>query len=217
MADVYVVLDNVQYRRRYFQNRNKIRTKDGWQWLTVLLKKEDRDELLIKDAKIFLEDLKWKKKNLESIYHNYCRVRYFRYFWDEFESIYSKNYSRLLDLNLDLLRFIFEKLAIAKKILLASTLDVSSKKGDLLFDICKTLNAKTYISGISGRDYLNFQKFGNNGIKIMFQEFYHPIYKQLYEPFIPCMSSIDLLFNYGDKSREILLSPETPRLDYQIE
>jgi hypothetical protein len=60
------------------------------------------------------------------------------------------------------------------------------------------------VSGVSGKDYLDLQKFSDSGIKVIFQEFYHPIYAQLHEPFIPCMSVIDLLFNYGDQSLEII-------------
>lgn len=204
MADIYVVLDNVQYCRRYFQNRNKIRIKDGWQWVTVPLKKENRDELLIKDAKILRGELKWKQKNIQSIYHNYCRSKYFKYFWGEFKSIYTENYVYLLDLNLALIRFFLEKLGIKKDILLASNLNISGKKGDLMFNICRALKADRYISGVSGKDYLDFQKFNSNGIEIIMQEFHHPIYSQPYEPFVCCMSIIDLLFNYGNKSLDII-------------
>ena len=210
MADVFAVLDNVQYRRRYFQNRNKIRTKNGWQWVSVPLEKEDRDELLIKDAVIFNNDSKWGKKNIESIYHNYCKAPYFKYGWDEFKDIYSKEYLYLSDMNLALLRFIFEKLGIKREIQFASTLNVSGDKGDLILNICKALNAKTYISGISGKEYLDLKLFHDAGINVIFQEFHHPIYKQLHEPFIPCMSVIDLLFNYGDKSLDIINGIDVP-------
>lgn len=204
MADVYVVLDNVQYRRRYFQNRNKIRTKTGWQWVIVPLEKEDRDELLIKDTRIANEDLKWKKKNIESIYHNYCKTPYFNYWWDEFKDVYNKNYLLLVEFNLALLRLFFNKLGIKREIQLASTLNVSGYKGDLILNICKALNAETYISGISGREYLDVKLFHDAGINVVFQEFHHPIYKQLYDPFIPCMSVIDLLFNNGEESLNII-------------
>ena len=204
MADVYVVLDNVQYTRRYFHNRNKIRTKQGWLWLTVPVEKENRDDLIIKETKIFQEDLKWKNKNLESIYHNYRKAEYFKNYWDDLYHIYNKEYTYLLELNLSLLKLIFEKLRIKKEIQLASDLNVSGNKGDLIFNICKSLGATTYISGISGRDYLDFNKFQKEGIDVVIQEFYHPIYKQLYEPFIPCLSIIDLLFNHGDKSLDII-------------
>lgn len=213
MADVYVVLDNVQYRRRYFQNRNKIRTKDGYQWMTVPLEKEDRDELLIKDARIANEDLKWKKRNIENIYHNYCKTPYFKYYWDEFKDIYSKDYLLLAELNFALLSFFFKKLGIKREIQLTSTLNVSGDKGDLILNICKALNAETYISGISGKEYLDLKLFHDASINVVFQEFHHPIYKQLHEPFIPCMSVIDLLFNHGDKSLDIINGIGVPVMD----
>lgn len=213
MANMYVVLDDVQYRRRYFQNRNKIRTKEAWQWLTVPLQKENRNELLIKDAQVFNEDLKWKSKNLESIRLNYCKAKYFKYYWDEFKYIYSKPHSHLLDLNLSLLKFFFEKIGIKSKIQLSSDLKASGIKGDLIFNICKTVNAKIYISGISGKDYLDIQEFSKNGIKVIIQKFHHPIYKQLHEPFIPCLSIIDLLFNHGDKSLGIINGINVPVME----
>lgn len=213
MADVYVVLDNVQYRRRYFQNRNKIRTKKGWQWVTVPLENENRDELLIKDAVIFNGDSKWKNKNIESVYHNYCKAPYFRWFWDELKDIYSKDYLLLVEFNLTLLKFFFKKLGIKREIQLASTLNVLGDKGDLILNICKALNAETYISGISGKEYLDLKLFNDAGINVVFQEFHHPIYKQLYEPFIPCMSVIDLLFNHGDKSLDIINGIGVPVMD----
>lgn len=213
MADVYVVLDNVQYRRRYFQNRNKIRTKQGWQWATVPLEKENRAELLIKDVKIFREDLKWKHKNLEKIYHNYCKAKYFTYFWGAFEAIYNRDFSHLRNLNLQLLNFFFEKLGIKIEICFVSDMNVSGKREDLILNICKAIGAKTYMSGISGKEYLDLQAFSDNGINVIIQQFHHPIYEQLYEPFLPCMSIIDLLFNHGDRSLDIINGFGVPVMD----
>lgn len=204
MADIYVVLDNVQYRRRYFQNRNKIRTKDGWQWVTVPLEKETRDNLLIKDAKIFNGTLKWKDRNTDTIYHNYCQAKYFNRYWDEFKVLYITDFPHLIDLNMQLLDFFFQQLGIKKKILFASSLGVSGEKGDLILNICTTLKAEVYISGISGRDYLDLARFKDKGIEVTVQDFHHPLYRQLHEPFIACMSVIDLLFNYGEESLDII-------------
>lgn len=204
LAEVYVILDNVQYRRRYFQNRNKIRTKEGWQWLTVPVAKESRDALLIKDATINNAALNWKSKNIQSLYHNYHRAPYFNNYWDEFKASYEKEFLTLTDLNLSLLKFFFKALNMTKDILLASELKVSGEKGELIFNICTALRATTYVSGISGKEYLDLKQFQEADINIVFQEFHHPIYKQLYNPFIPCMSALDLLFNYGEKSLDII-------------
>lgn len=204
LADAYIVLDNVQYRRRYFQNRNKIRTNDGWQWLVVPLVKEIRDELLVADAEIFKDDLEWRENNLKRVYHNYRKAKYFKQYWNEFAGIYSHRHEFLADLNIDLIKFFLKSLGIKKEIIFASKFNVAGQKGDLIFNICKSLGAKVYVSGISGKDYLDLAKFSDNGIEVMIQEFHHPVYEQLYQPFFPCMSIIDLLFNYGDKSLDII-------------
>lgn len=204
MADIYVVLDNVQYRRRYFQNRNKVKTRDAWQWLIVPLEKETRDNLLIKDAKIFNGTLKWRNRNIDIIYYNYCKAKCFNEYWQEFKALYTAGFSHLIALNMNLLDFFFRKLGIKKKILFASGLGVGGGKGDLIFNICDALNAKVYISGVSGKDYLDLPRFKEKGIKVVVQEFHHPLYQQLHGPFIPCMSVIDLLFNHGEKSLGII-------------
>jgi hypothetical protein len=95
-------------------------------------------------------------------------------------------------------------LGLKPKIIKASSLKAQGKASDLLLGICRELTAHTYISGISGKEYLKSDDFQNSGIKVVFQEFHHPVYKQLYEPFIPCMSAIDLVFNHGDKSLDII-------------
>lgn len=212
-ADTFVVLDDVQYRRRYFQNRNKIRTKDGWQWLIVPLEKEDRDELLIKDARVFREDLRWRKDNLEAVRLNYSKAGHFREYWEEFQNIYARDFEFLIDLNMALINFFLQKLNLTAKVVFSSQISATGFKSDLILDICLRSGAKTYISGISGKDYLSLDTFMENGIEVIFQEFHHPIYKQLHEPFIPCMSAVDLLFNHGNKSLDIINGINTPVME----
>lgn len=210
MADVFVVLDNTQYRRRYFQNRNKIRVKEGWQWVTVPVTSGDRDATMIKDVLISDDDARWREDNIESIYHAYCKAPYFDEYWPGLKRIYSEPIRSLRDLNLALIMFFFEKLGIDKKPVLASGLDVSGRKGDLILDICLALKANTYVSGISGQDYMDMGKFADSGVSVLVQEFHHPVYRQRHEPFIPCMSVIDILFNCGDKSMDAINGKGVP-------
>ena len=83
-------------------------------------------------------------------------------------------------------------------------LNVNSQKGDLILDICKELGATGYLSGGSGKGYLDPIKFAQNSVDLIFQEFHHPVYRQLHSPFIPCMSAIDLMFNWGPASLDVL-------------
>ena len=213
MADTYIVLDNVQYRRRYFQNRNKIRTDKGWQWLTVPIENEDRNTLQIKDARICNVNDKWKRKNLESIFNHYHRAQFFDTYWDQFKTIYLGNHEHLMEFNVAIIKFFLETLYIRTEIRFASEMNVNGKKGDLILNLCLAAGAGEYISGISGHDYLDLEKFEKSGIKVVFQEFHHPIYTQCHEPFIPCMSVVDLLFNYGPDSSKIINGVSVPVIE----
>lgn len=216
MADVLVLLDNVQYRKNYYQNRNKIRTHSGFSWLTVPVKKHPLDTS-IKD--VMIDNTKhWKKKCWKTLSLNYKNAPYFSKYSDFFFKVYSRDWELLAELNIEIIRQLFTFFDIKIKLIKASNLNnISGKGDDLLLTICKELRAKKYLSGISGREYMNAQKFERSGITVTYQEFFHPIYHQCYQPFIPCLSALDLLFNLGDKSKEILLNPKSPRLKYLIE
>jgi hypothetical protein len=97
-------------------------------------------------------------------------------------------------------------LGMDAKLLWASDLDVSGSGTELLLSICRQLSAGVYISGTRGRNYLDESKFQQHDIQVEYQDFQHPEYFQVCKPFIPNMSVIDLLFNYGDKSKEIISS-----------
>jgi len=204
-ADVFVMLDHVQYRRRYFQNRNRISTTQGSIWLTVPVLVKGKYDQLINQVRIDNEGHpRWKQKCWHSIAHSYTKTAYFSHHADFFEDLYKKEWDRLVGLNESIIRYLLKALGIKVTIVQSSTLHVTQEKGDLILEICKKLGAETYLSGISGKDYLDVERFAEQGIQLKFQEFHHPIYQQLHEPFQPCMSAIDLLFNYGPASLDII-------------
>ena len=190
-ADVFVVLDNVQFRKNYFQNRNKIKTKDGWAWLTVPVKKHPL-KTKIKDIEISYNH-NWVQGYLDLIRRNYKKTKYFTNYFPELEKIILKKYKYLADLNLELIKFILKHFKIETKVVRVSELKLSENKSgsDLILEICQKLSAETYLSGTSGKDYLNIYDFESAGIKVIFQEFDYSD---------ETLSSIDLLFNYGPKS-----------------
>ena len=105
-----------------------------------------------------------------------------------------------------MIKFILQKLGIHTKLHISSELLDNLGQGgtNVNLNICKKLNADVYLSGVLGKDYLDVSEFEKENIKVKFQDFKHPVYKQLYEPFIPNMSSIDLLFNHGKDSLNII-------------
>ena len=203
LADTIVILDDIQYRHQYFQNRNKIRTKDGWTWLIIPVKHQSLGDWHINSVEID-NKIRWKRKITGSIEVNYSKSPYFNDYWSDLKDIFNQDYTHIFKINMEIIKFILRSFDIHTEIRYSSEFGVVSKKSDLILDICKQAGATTYISGVSGRDYLDIQQFLNNSISIQFQEFHHPIYPQRYLPFIPCMSAIDLLFNHGPDSKDIM-------------
>lgn len=203
-SDVFVLVDNVQFQKKEFQNRNRIRTKEGWMWLTVpvLVKRrfyQNINEVLINNNET------WKKRHLRSILINYSKAPYFKELKDDIIEIYSKNYSNLIEINQTIINFVIDKLKIKTKTFLGSDIGIKGKKTDLIIDICKKTDCKTYLSGPTGRKYVDVKKFDEVNLNHLFQNFIHPTYKQQFKPFIPNMSILDILLNEGpEKSKEII-------------
>ncbi len=203
-ADVIVLYNSTQFKKNDFQNRNKIKTKHGWSWITVPVRYNFGDK--ISEIKISY-NTSWKEKHLFLIKENYLESKYYKKYIGEIEQIYSVCSDNLSDLNIKLIKFLFDKLKINKKIILSTELAVKSKSSEALLEICLKLNASTYVSGIDGRNYLNQEIFRNANIEVEFQEYKHPEYSQLNkDKFEPFMSVLDLLFNEGPNSLNIIKS-----------
>ncbi len=206
-CDTFVFLDNVQYKEREFQNRNKIRTKDGWSWLTVPVISQGKGRQNIRDVKIDNE-IAWQRKHLGALRSAYAKADFFDKYYSFFEKVLARDWEYLKDLNFEISRFILSDLNISTPICFESDLKVNALSSERIVDICRQLKADTYLSGAGGRDYLDEKLFAGENIKLLYQDFKHPEYKQCYQPFEPYMSIIDLLFNHGKHSREILFSTE---------
>ena len=201
MSDIFVLLDNVQFEKNYFQNRNKIKGSNGAFWLTVPVK-DKSSKKLIKDVKI--DNHKWKSPYLKSIELAYKKAPYFNDYFPSFSRLFDKDYELLAELNKKIIKYFMRHFRLNTQIIEASKLDVEGNKTKLLLDICKTLNADTYLSGTSGRDYLDLNLFKKENIRVIFQDFHHPMYPQLWKKFVFNLSALDLLFNQGEKSRKYI-------------
>jgi len=206
-VDVFVLLDTVQYRHKYFQNRNRIRSHQGICWLTVPVLLKGRGRPLFRDVQINPWDLRWREKCWRSISLNYTRARFFEAHAEFFQGVYSRKWELLVDLNVELLRYLFHVLGITASVVRASELRASGTGPELIVNIAQELGADGYLSGISGiagRGTVPEELFQRRGIAVRYQAFHHPIYRQLHHPFLPGMSVIDLLLNYGPESLAII-------------
>jgi len=201
-ADVFVIYDNTQYKRSDFQNRNRIRTKEGWIWRTVPVQFELGDRI----NQVRIDNKKnWMEKHWRSISFNYSNAPYFADYKDIFAGAYSRKEEFLSEFNIGLIKLIFSVLGINTRLVIASELmPLRSKGTQALIDICKACGCDHYISGREGRYYLDQDLFEEQKITVEYQDFAHPVYKQVYADFEPNMSVIDHIFNCGPRSMEIV-------------
>lgn len=212
LSDLYVYLDSVQFEKDSFTNRNKIKLAYGDAWLTVPLKLKGHFKKTAKEIEIDNAQ-NWRKAHFKSICLNYKKAPFFNRYSDFFNDTYKKDWQYLTDLNEYMLLWFLKELDINVEYHKSSELNFEGHKSDLVLDMCKKLEAKLFIFGALGRDYAKEEDFSQKGIKIYFQDYNHPAYPQLYNNFLPYMSIVDLLFNCGDKSLEILMQGNITKQD----
>jgi len=202
-VELFVFLDDVQFRKKGWQNRNRIRINDG----TTLLSIPVHTHSYPKINEVTIDNEKnWSIRHKKSILYNYARAPYFDEIKDFVESIFEKKFQYLVDLNTEIIKFIMNELEIKSKIVFSSELEISKKGSDRVLDICKAVGADHYITGTFwAESNLRVEEFKKSNIDVEFQKFQHPIYKQIHGEFIPEMSIIDLLFNEGRKEAKKIL------------
>ena len=211
-ADVFIFLDTVQFKKHEWQNRNRIRTRDGWQWLTVPIidrfpERIDRVEINAKTD--------WQRKHCQALRLHYGRAP----FWDplgpELVALLESPWPRLSELNVAVTDLLCRHLGIKTPRLLASSLpacagtaDRSAREDptDRLIDLCRDVGGTAYLAGQSGPSYMDVGRFAEVGIDAQVQVYTHPKYPQRYQPFVSHLAVIDLLFNCGPESLTVLRS-----------
>jgi len=217
LSETFIIVDLVQYVKRGpfgWINRNRIRTSQGWIWLTVPVKTSGKFYQSIMETEID-NSTDWARKHLKSIERNYQKTPYFNEYFEPLQDIYRKQWGWLAELNEAIIRYIINALGMKVKIIRASQLGLdyklpgadnknNSSGTDLIIQICRKVNSDSYLHGKHGQDYVDGNKMNQSGVLSYFQDFHHPIYQQSHKPFMPEMSVIDLLFNCGDKSLDII-------------
>jgi hypothetical protein len=200
-SEVFVFLDDVKYTKQDWRNRNRIRinNKVGWIYLTVPVIKTN-ENTLIKDVRINYKE-NWIEKQKNILKAVYKKTKYFEEIYLIIKKHLNQKYVNLIDLDVNLILEICKYLKINRKILFSSNLEVKTKDKNLrLIEICKKTEIDYFYDGAAAEAFIDLKQFNKEGIKIEFQNYIHSEYKQLFEPFIPYMSIIDLLFNYGKSS-----------------
>ena len=207
-AEYFVILDNVQFEKNYFQNRNKIMNNGEAMWIGIPIQTKGHMNGTIASTLIATQtNPKWKHKYLQTIKSNYGKHPYFSEIYPIVEEIFSKDTDKLYDINVEIIKKFSDKLGFHPTFVRATDLDANGAKSDLVLNICKKMGATRYIAGPSGRDYMDLQSFKEAGIEVVFNDYKHPEYPQKkVEKFVPYLSTLDLLMNCGfEESRRIII------------
>ena len=197
-ADIYVVLDNVQYVRRnkeQWTNRDRIKTRNGKRWITANVKKADSqakiNEICLSD------DHNWRSKCKNILQTNYREATYYGEINQYVSKIFDYKCKFLVDFNIHAIQIINSILDIKIEVILASDLHLEGKKDELNISIMKKIGCTQYLSGMGAKAYCNEKLYEESGIKILWQDFEHPVYPQLFGEFVSYLSIIDFLYNCG--------------------
>lgn len=199
-SDIFVLLDDAQYTKNCWQNRNKIKTARGWMYLTVPVL--DPFGKQIRDVRINTQE-RWRAKHWNALRTNYARAPYFRRHASAFEALYRREWETLHELNVVLLTLLLDLLGIRTPLVRSSELGVPGRGSERVADICARLGATVYLSGdYAAGNHLDARALAARGIAIQLQGWECVEYPQQHmgAGFVPDLSIVDLLFNQGEDS-----------------
>jgi hypothetical protein len=209
-VDEFILLEDVQYTRRDWRNRNLIKTPTGLKWLTIPVIQKGNREMEIREITVSGPD--WQKQHWDDLHRYYSGALYFSEYGEEFREIYLNNKEKLLtEINC---KFIIEvNRILGIKTLISRSTDYASvgKKNTKLISLCKACGADTYLSGPSAKSYIDETLFDAEGIRLEWMDYDgYPEYRQLYPPFKHEVSILDLIFNAGPQAADYMKSFKTP-------
>jgi hypothetical protein len=203
-AGCFVLLDNVQYKRREWQNRNRIKTPQGVQWLTVPVSGEYL--ALISEVRVEQGE-SWRHKHWETLRRAYHRAPCWEGAAASLELFYAAPRGQLSEVNGASITWLREQLGIITPLRWASQLEgLSEDPTGRLVEICRAVGADTYLSGVDGTKYMDLDQFAAAGIEVIFQHYEHPAYPQLFGEFASHLSALDLVLNCGPQGLDVLRS-----------
>lgn len=201
ISDAMLLLDTVQYEKNEWQNRNRIKTAQGAQWITVPVNYRFPQTI----REVGIADRRWPRKLCRSIEQAYAKAPYTADYWPEIKRILNEPFDLLRDLNAELIGLLGGNLGCTAPLKLASDLGVTNTDPtERLLELCEAMDADGYLSGQEGRAYLDRDKFASRGVSLYFQAVEAPVYAQLHGDFASHLSVLDLLFNLGPEAAALV-------------
>lgn len=193
-SDIYVFLDDAQFSNDNMHHWNRVKTPQGECRMKIPVEYKFGDHINQVRTK---DELKWKKKHLKTLEMNYLRANAFQEIFPQFKELLLTHYDNLADMNIEINKWICSGFGLKPKFYRTSEMHINTAKEDRVIDICLAVGGKRYISGNGARAYQVDEHFSDRGVTLQYTN-YHPFeYKQLWKEFIPNMSILDYLLNYG--------------------
>jgi hypothetical protein len=206
-ADLFIFYDDVQYDKRGWRNRNQIKTSHGKQWLTIPVHSRgtQTENIPIHQIRIAWDD-PWNESHLKALRQSYSKAPHFDEFLPLLEAFYRRQDEFLADFTIDFSIALARALKNTHTRFMRSShiAGITGRKTDRLIQILVSVGATHYISGPSARDYIESEKFDRAGITLEYMQYDYPEYPQLYPPFDPYVSILDLLFMTGRKASQYI-------------
>jgi hypothetical protein len=193
-ADLFILLDTVQFKKNEWQNRNRVRTAQGWQWLTVPVLHHFGQRI---DEVVINPTAAWKAQHLRALDMHYVRAPYRDRYLAQLRDLYSSPWKKLSDLNKATVQWLLEAYGITTPVQSAADFAARDEPTDRLIDLCRAVGATQYLAGPGAEHYMDKPRFESSGVRLEIQAFQHPVYRQVYEPFEPNLSALDLLLMSG--------------------
>lgn len=202
-ADVFVILDTVPFSKGDWQNRNRLKTAQGWQWITVPVRHVSGQVLM--DVEIENGRGDWRRKHRNALKTHYAATPFYEEVRDTLDPLWDREWARLAPLAEASTRGLVRLAGITTPIQLASELGTLPEEPDQrLIQICRAVGADIYLAGSAGLDYMEMSMWEASGIEVRFQRFEHPVYPQPFGEFLAGMSSVDLLCNCGSGGMDLI-------------
>ncbi len=207
-ADVFVLLDHVQFERRNYQNRTMILLDGEPRWFTAPVIQRSQKERIVEKLVDNRQGTRgWGVGHLRTLRHAYREAPFFDAYAPALAQLFERDWQRLADLDQATLDFLREAFDIRTPLVRSSELDVEGARGELILNLCRAVGGDALLAGLGGsRGYLDTEAFARAGVRVEFQKFRHPVYRQCgREAFLPGLSALDMLFHCGPASRAMLL------------
>ena len=201
-VDIFLFLDDVQFTKQDWRNRNKVKMKDGAKWLTVPVK-EGKHHMRQKIYEVTVDNSNgWQRKHFNTFQMNYSRTTYYKDYKYIIEDFYLEHqWEYLSEMNIYMTKKICEVLGVKTEFYNSRDFRFEGKRTDKLVNICRHFGADYYLSGPAARDYIEDEKFKEAGVLLEYKDYSgYPEYPQLYPPFDHYVTVLDLIFNCGPEA-----------------